>query len=123
MLPLAQPLPSSPSTPVSTPDKVMHSSVKLKARPHSVPFFCSCDNVFSQTGTMLSFVFNLFTRSKCHLTIITLIHWIKKISCTCTVKMIKIDSRRTVYYLLCVYLTDQWMVSVGSPNHLKFRVT
>ena len=64
----------------------MHSSANLKFPPLSV---------LSQTGRMLSFV---FTRSDCHLTIITLtlIHWITIDHVP--LKMIKIDSLGTVRY-------------------------
>ena len=41
--------------------------------PSSISF-CSCGKKCIKTGSMLSFV---STRSDCHLTIITLIHWIK----------------------------------------------
>jgi len=51
----------------------IHRSAKLQSPPLSVLFFCSCDDIY-QTGSAPSFV---FTRSHCHLTIITLIHWIK----------------------------------------------
>jgi len=52
----------------------MHMSEKLQKSPKiAVHFVCSCDKVYHNRD----FHFIVFTRSYCHLTIITLIHWIK----------------------------------------------
>jgi len=47
----------------------MHNSAKFQSPPLSVPFICLWDNVYHKQEVHLSFV---FTRSDCHLTIITL---------------------------------------------------
>jgi len=54
----------------------MHRSAKLQTPPPSCTFFLFVWLGWSQTGRQLSFV---FSRSNCHLTIITLIHWITMI--------------------------------------------
>ena len=52
----------------------MHSSEKIQSSPLYVLDFCLCDKVYHKQEVCFLFV---FTRSEGHLTIITLIHWIK----------------------------------------------
>ena len=55
----------------------MHSSAKTQSSPLYVLYFCCdvwCDKVYHKQEVCFLFV---FTRSEGHLTIITLIHWIK----------------------------------------------
>jgi len=50
-----------------------HSSEKVKFCPLFVLFFCWSDKIFHKQEVR----FFVFTRTDCHLTIITLIYWIK----------------------------------------------
>ena len=70
------PLTEHKVTTYSLPTSTIHSSATIQSLPHSVLFFCTCDKVYHKWEVRF-LLYLLWTRSNCHLTIITPVNWIK----------------------------------------------